>query len=98
MTNQIDYKNYHLAPSIFYACHELRHLLEEIEDTSLDAVCQTKLGTIDYDGQPNASLILDYAGKLTKIGNLTKNLITLTTYTERRAIEAQGLLPWRFDS
>jgi hypothetical protein len=94
MTN---YKDIHLAPSIFYACQELRRLLGEVEDVSLDAVCQTELGVVDYDGQPNSSLIKEYAGKLMKIASLTQNLAELTTYTERRAIEAQGLLPWRFD-
>jgi len=92
-----DYKNYQLAPSILDACSKLRGLLSEMEDKSLDALCQTELGTRDYDGQPSASLILEYAGKLNEIGIITRNLVELTTYTERRAIEAQGLLPWRFD-
>jgi hypothetical protein len=91
------HKDIQLAPSILEACSKLRRLLSEVEDKSLDSLCQTELGASDYDGQPSSSLILEYAGKLNEIGILTRNLVELTTYTERRAIEAQGLLPWRFD-
>ena len=92
-----NYKEIHLAPSILEACSKLRGLLSEVEDINLDAVCQTELGTRDYDGQPNAATIYKFSCKLREIWVLTQNLIELTTYTERRAIEAQGLLPWRFD-
>ena len=92
-----DYKHTQLAPSVLEACSKLRVLLSEIEDINLDAVCQTELGTRDYDGQPDAANIYKFSCKLKEIWVLTQNLIELTTYTERRAIEAQGLLPWRFD-
>jgi hypothetical protein len=93
----MDYKEVQLAPSILEGCKGLRELLLSIEDTNLDAICQTELGTADYQGQPNPALIRDMANRLGKIATLSENLIQLTTYTERRAIEAQGLLPWRFD-
>lgn len=93
-----NYGQYQLAPSVLEACEKLRELLEAVEDTNLDAVCQTDLGVADYQGQPNPALIRAMGGRLIEIANLSESLIRLTTYDEKRAIEHQKLLPWQFDS
>lgn len=93
MTN---YANYQLPASVLDACSELRELLNYVEDVSLDAVCQTRLGCADYDGQPDPETIATLANRVAKIAKITDSLIRLTTFEERRAIEEQNLLPWRF--
>lgn len=92
-----DPKNYQLAPSILDACAELKRIYTRCEDTNLDFVLQTELGAREYNAAPDESNIKRLAGDLLRAAVIIGNLKLLTTVVERRAIEAQGLLPWVFE-
>ena len=95
MTNPQDY---HLAPSIIDACKELRDIYRRNEDINLDMVLQTEIGASEYNAAPDEEAIGRIADDLKKAAFIVRNLKALTTITEKRAIEAQGLLPWVFDN
>ena len=85
-----------LSPAILEACFQLNTHLKAVEDLNIDIVCQTSLATREYDGQPDPESIETVANELLNIARITKTLINYTTSDERRQIEEQGLVPWRF--
>jgi hypothetical protein len=95
MTN---HKDYQLAASIHDACRDLRDIYRRNEDINLDMVLQTELGAAEYNAAPDPEAIDRIAADLKRAADIIRGLNTLTTATERRAIEAQGLLPWVFDN
>lgn len=94
MTN---YKDYQLAPSVIEACKDLRDIYRRNEDINLDMVLQTELGAAEYNAAPDEEAIYRIAADLKRAANIIEGLKNLTTAVERRAIEAQGLLPWVFE-